>query len=124
VEGLGERLTRAQVLTLPYISYRQGGAASYADIELDRAGLSRRATLTVESFVLVPGLLRGTNMIAMVQRRLLTALDVTRLQTARPPLRLAPLRERVYGHGRSTGDPAHAWRRERLIDVAHSLVRR
>lgn len=123
VTGLGERLTRAQLAALPYISYRQGGATSYADIELDRAGLTRRTALTVESFVLVPGLLRGTTMIAMLQRRLLTALNIAGLQTARPPVRLAPLREQMYWHPRATGDPAHEWLRERLLRVAASLGR-
>ena len=61
-------------------------ATSYADLELDRAGLVRRTALTVESFVLVPSLLRGTHMITMLQRRLLGALDVADLQTTRPPL--------------------------------------
>ncbi|HEX3688314.1 MAG TPA: LysR family transcriptional regulator [Solirubrobacteraceae bacterium] len=123
VTGLGERLTRAQLAALPYISYRQGGATSYADIELDRAGLTRRTALTVEGFVLVPGLLRGTHMIAMLQRRLLAALHVSGLQTARPPVRLAPLRERMYWHARATGDPAHEWLRERLLGVAAALGR-
>ncbi|HEX3978899.1 MAG TPA: LysR family transcriptional regulator [Solirubrobacteraceae bacterium] len=124
VTGLGQRLTKAQLSVLPYISYRQGGATSYADIELDRAGLERRPALTVESFVLVPRLLRGTHMITMLQRRLLAALDVSGLQTARPPVRLGPLRERMYWHPRSTGDPAHEWLRERVASVAQSLDRR
>lgn len=123
VTGLGQRLTRTQLATLPYIAYRQGGATSYADIELDRAGMVRRTALTVESFVLVPGLLRGTRMITMLQRRLLGALDVMDLQTTRPPLRLAPLRERMYWHPRFAGDPAHEWLRDRVARVAVSLGR-
>jgi LysR family nod box-dependent transcriptional activator len=119
VTGLGERLTRAQLAALPYLAYRQGGARSYADIELDRAGLTRRPVLTVESFVLVPALVRDTTMITMLQRRLCDALQVgPGVRIVRPPLRLAPLHERMYWHPRSGSDPAHRWLRERLTAAA------
>jgi DNA-binding transcriptional LysR family regulator len=121
VRGLGERLSRAQLARLPYLAYRQAGARSYADLELDRLGLARRPVLTVESFVLVPHLLRGTGMITMLQERLCAALALGDLRIARPPVRLAPLRERMYWHPRSEQDPAHRWLRGRIGALAAAM---
>jgi LysR family nod box-dependent transcriptional activator len=121
---LGPRLTRRQLAELPYLVYRQGGAQSHADLQLDALGVPRNPVVTVESFVLVPHLLRGTRMITMLQQRLIAALGQTGgtgLLHARPPVALAPITERMYWHPRAAGDPAHRWLRERLVAVATDL---
>jgi LacI family transcriptional regulator len=66
---LGERLTLRQLAELPYLVYRQGGAQSRADLQLDARGIARNPVITVESFVLVPHLLRGTRLAARAPRR-------------------------------------------------------
>jgi DNA-binding transcriptional LysR family regulator len=120
---LGERLTTRQLADLPYLVYRQGGAQSRADLQLDALGVARNPVVTVESFVLVPHLLRGTRMVTMLQERLIDALGLRAggLLVARPPVRLAPIVERLYWHPRSAGDPAHRWLRERLVALAADL---
>jgi len=119
--GLGTRLTRAQLAALPYLAYRQGGARSFADDELDRAGLVRRPVLTVESFVLVPHILRGSTLVTMLQQRLCSALALDGIRTLEPPVRLGRLTERAHWHPRSESDPASVWLRTRLAAVAATL---
>jgi LysR family nod box-dependent transcriptional activator len=120
---LGARLTARQLAELPYLVYRQGGAQSRADLQLDALGVARNPVVTVESFALVPHLLRGTRMVTMLQERLVGALGLRAdgLLTARPPVRLAPIVERMYWHPRSAQDPAHRWLRGRLVALAGDL---
>ncbi|HTW12949.1 MAG TPA: LysR family transcriptional regulator [Solirubrobacteraceae bacterium] len=119
---LGRKLTRAQLATLPYVTFRQGAATSFADDELARVGLAPRVVLTVESFVLVAHVLRHSNMITMLQRRLAAALALDGLQMVQPPVALPRIQERMFWHPRFAGDPAHAWLRGQLLDVAGALT--
>ncbi|HEX3803903.1 MAG TPA: LysR family transcriptional regulator [Solirubrobacteraceae bacterium] len=119
--GIRKRLTRSQLATLPYLAYRQGDARSFADEELDRMKLPRRTVLTVESFVLVPHLIRHSKMVTMIQRRLSDALSLDGIRIVEPPLRMPPISERMYWHQRSESDPAHAWLQDQLQTVAAEL---
>jgi LysR family transcriptional regulator, nod-box dependent transcriptional activator len=121
VDAVGRHLTRSQLATFPYLAYRQGDARSFADEELDRMNLPRRTVLTVESFVLVPQLVRDSRMITMVQRRLSEALPLDGIRIVEPPLPMPPISERMYWHPRSEGDPAHAWFQAQLQTVASEL---
>jgi LysR family transcriptional regulator, nod-box dependent transcriptional activator len=114
------RVSRAAFAQMPYLVYRQGGATSFADAQMDARGIERRVALTVGSFVLVPHLLAGSALVTMLQERLLGTLDHD-LQVARPPVALEPIVERAYWHPRSEADPAHRWLRERLVAAARAL---
>jgi DNA-binding transcriptional LysR family regulator len=119
---LGERVSRRAFAAMPYLVYRQGGATSFADLEMDARGIERNVALTVGSFVLVPHLLAGSAMVTMLQERLLGAIGAGHgLQVARPPVALDPILERAYWHPRSEADPAHRWLRERLVAAAAAL---
>jgi DNA-binding transcriptional LysR family regulator len=123
-EGLaGGRVSRRTFAQQRYLVYRQGGATSFADLEMDARGVQRRVALTVGSFVLVPHLLAGSDLVTMLQARLLDAIGTDHeLQVARPPIALDPIVERVYWHPRSEADPAHRWLRERLVAAAATLA--
>jgi DNA-binding transcriptional LysR family regulator len=116
------RVSRAAFAAMPYLVYRQGGATSFADLEMEARGVARNVALTVGSFVLVPHLLAGSAMVTMLQQRLLVAIGAGHdLQVARPPVALDPIAERAYWHPRSEADPAHRWLRERLALAARGL---
>jgi DNA-binding transcriptional LysR family regulator len=82
----------------------RGDTRTAIDDELARRGLSRRIGLVVPTFQMVPGLLLGSDMIALLPSRILT--DFTGLTTFPPPLAVP-------------GFPLHlAWHRRRAKDVA------
>jgi LysR family transcriptional regulator, nod-box dependent transcriptional activator len=73
-----------------------GHPVSIVDTYLAQARVSRRIEFTVESFLLAPFLLQGTDLVAVVP-------------------------ERAAGHPRRTMDPAHAWLRARIAEIAAEL---
>lgn len=82
----------------------RGEARSPLDADLARLGRTRRVGLVVPSFGMVPGLLRGSDMIAMLPSRVAAASD---------DLAVLPVPIAVAGF------PLHlAWHRRRAKDVA------
>ncbi len=100
----------------------RGHPVSIVDTYLARAGLARRIEFTVESFLLAPFLLQGTDLVAVVPERaaghLRRTADVRFLE---PPLPLPGITEMLWWHPRHTADPAHAWLRARIAEIAAEL---
>ena len=84
--------------------------------------MSRRIEFTVESFLLAPFLLQGTDLVAVVPERaaghLRRTADVRFLE---PPMDLPPITEMLWWNPRRTMDPAHAWLRARIAEIAAEL---
>lgn len=110
-------------LTSPHIAYGLGADRqfSFADQYLAREGIKRRITVTVESFVVVTFLLRGSNLLSLVLERALNQLAVPGIVGLRPPTKLPDIHERMYWHPRHTSDLAHTWLRESLSRAALEL---
>ena len=87
-----------------------------------KRGGARRIEFTVESFLLAPFLLQGTDLVAVVPERaaghLRRTADVRFLE---PPLPLPGITEMLWWHPRHTADPAHAWLRARIAEIAAEL---
>jgi DNA-binding transcriptional LysR family regulator len=117
-------ITLDDYLRLPHLVYSIGSdrQLNVADQHLARLGVQRRIEFTVESFLLVPFLIRGTLLAGLVleraARQLAAATGITLLP---PPLPLPSIHETMYWHPRHTKDPAHRWLRERLIASASDL---
>ncbi len=74
---------------------------------------------TVQSLVEILFLLQGTDLIATLPERLVTALSNTvPLKIFPLPVRVAETREVLVWHKRNEPDPGHAWMRELLLEVA------
>jgi LysR family nod box-dependent transcriptional activator len=74
---------------------------------------------TVQSLVEIPFLLQGTELIATLPERLVTALNATvPLKIFPLPMRVTETREVLVWHKRNEPDPGHAWLREILLEVA------
>jgi DNA-binding transcriptional LysR family regulator len=113
-----EPLTFAQLARLPYLSYNVGPV----DPLLRELGHGRAPDTLVESFVLGPLLLRGTQQITFIQERLAHRLAATaELRLLTPPFESPALIETMTWHPRSDNDPAHSWLRARLRAIAHQL---
>jgi LysR family nod box-dependent transcriptional activator len=100
----------------------RGHPVSIVDTYLAQAGVSRRIEFTVESFLLAPFLLQGTDLVAVVPERaaghLRRTADVRFLE---PPMDLPPITETLWWNPRRTMDPAHAWLRARIAEIAAEL---
>ncbi|HEY2637888.1 MAG TPA: LysR substrate-binding domain-containing protein, partial [Solirubrobacteraceae bacterium] len=121
---VGERMTRATFARLGHLTYSMGPGQpiSLADEHLARGGMDRHVEFSVESFLLAPFLLQGTDLVTLVLARagphLRRTADVRLLE---PPVAFPELVEMLWWHPRHTTDPAHAWLRDRIGEVAAAL---
>jgi len=117
-------MTQKQFLELPHLVYGIGvdRQLNLADQHLARLGVTRRIEVTVESFLLVPFLLQGTQLVSLVLERAAKRLAQTaHIKTLKAPFELPDIHERMYWHPRHTTDTGHRWLRERLMAVAAAL---
>src|SRR6266576_1378297 len=121
---VGDEMTMETYLRLGHLVYSavRGHPVSIVDTYLAQARVSRRIEFTVESFLLAPFLLQGTDLVAVVPERaaghLRRTADVRFLD---PPIDLPPITEMLWWNPRRTTDPAHAWLRARIAEIAAEL---
>ncbi len=94
----------------------------FVDDILRQAGLSRRVSLNVPHWLLVPHVLRRTDLISVMPARFAGAIDGDDLVTVEVPFSSAPFEWRLYRHRRHDGNPAVNWLCERLRQVAVELA--
>jgi LysR family transcriptional regulator, nod-box dependent transcriptional activator len=120
-------MTRKTFLELPHLVYGIGidRQLNLADQHLAQLGVQRRIDVTVESFLLVPFLIQGTQLVSLVLERAARRLaHTTHIRTLEPPYELPDIHERMYWHPRHTTDSGHQWLRQRLQSVADNLDKR
>ncbi|RIL05203.1 MAG: transcriptional regulator [Proteobacteria bacterium] len=101
------------------VSPAGGGLRGPTDDALALLGRQRRVALTVSSFLLVPGVVASRELVAVVPERLLGRQPgVARFAL---PVDLPPIRAIAVWHPRWHRDPAHAWARALLAEVAASI---
>lgn len=116
-------LTFEQYLQLPHVVYSigQDQQLNLADKHLAQLGVTRRIEATVESFLLVPFILQGTELVSFILERAAHMLPATGIRILEPPLELAEIHEAMYWHPRNTNDQGHRWLRERLQATAGTI---
>jgi LysR family transcriptional regulator, nod-box dependent transcriptional activator len=123
--AVGDALTLDEYAGLGHLVYSLGGAGhpvALPDLHLARLGVQRRIEVSVESFLLAPFLLQGTDLVTLVPARAEAFLRRTgAIRVLDAPVDLPLLVEHLWWHPRATGDPAHAWLRERIAVVASGL---
>ncbi len=98
------------------VSYTGGSFHGVTDDALAAAGRARRVTLSVCSFLVLPEILRVSNLISVVPRRL--AVNLPGLKVLPPPLPVKGFTKTVVWHDRTHRDPGHRWLRELLFTIA------
>jgi DNA-binding transcriptional LysR family regulator len=119
-----ERFTLDEFLALPHLSFRFGGPdnVSIAENYLTERGCERRIVASTESFATAPFLLRDTPLVSLVPRRLGERLrEAADIRLIEAPFEAPPLREKLIWSPRFTASAAHAWLRERFVQVAATL---
>jgi len=118
---VGDQLSREQLYSLPHASFSLG-SSSLSEVFFQTPEASPRVRLTSNSFVSLPFLLRGTSMVAMLQRRLALRLqDAAEIRLLEPPVRTPKLRLRMWWSA-AANDPAQTWLRAQLAQAAKSLA--
>lgn len=118
---VGERMSLETYLRLGHLVYSMGRGqpVSLPDEHLSQAKVTRKIEFVVESFLLAPFLLQGTDLVTLVPERAGPHLRRTaEVRFLEPPIDVPPFTETLWWHPRRTADPAHAWIRDRLTEIA------
>ena len=123
---VGKRMTLERYTALGHLIDSMGGAGqpvALPDLHLGRLGIPRRIEVSVESFLLAPFLLQGTDLVTLIPKRAEAFLRrIGDIRVLESPIDLPGLVETLWWHSRSTTDPAHAWLRTRIGAVASTLI--
>jgi LysR family transcriptional regulator, nod-box dependent transcriptional activator len=122
---VGERMSLDDYTALGHLIYSMGGTGqpiALPDVHLARLGVPRRIEVSVESFLLAPFLLQGTELVALVPARAEGYLRRTgAIRLLDPPVEIPTLVEMLWWHPRSSADPAHEWMRARIAEAADGV---
>ncbi len=124
--AIGDGLSLAQYLSLPHVVFgrlgRKGIRNSMIDRELRRLGLARTIVLQVPGFQSMPIIVRETDFICTLPRRMAQAYaHHFRLKTLRPPIDLPPLPLHLVWSKSMDRDPAHRWLRDAIQELCRRL---
>lgn len=106
---------------LPHLEWRLHTPAvqSHAELLYGSKGIQRQVLLTIESFALLPAVLRGSRMVALVHERL--ARQVAGLKLLEPPVPIPDVVESMYWSASVANDPGHTWLRQLIHGIAEDL---
>lgn len=111
----GTPLTVDQFCALDHalVSYSGGSFRGVTDEALQALGKQRQVTLSVKSFLVLPDILRASDMIAILPSRLVQGAEG--LAVFPPPLEVPGFTKIAVWHERRHRDSAHRWLRELLF---------
>jgi len=111
----GRKLTLEQFCALDHAlgSYEGGGFHGATDDALHKLGQRREVTVSVNSFLILPDILRASDMVAILPSRLVAGM--AGLQVCEPPLEVPGFSNAAVWHARTHNDAAHRWLRELLV---------
>lgn len=115
IENGALTLERFCALDHAIVSYAGGGFRGATDAVLEVMGLSRRVVLSVPSFLVLPDILRSSDLVAMVPRRLVN--DLSGLALVDSPVDVPGFTKIVAWHERTHANVAQAWLRALLFAV-------
>ncbi|MEG3131500.1 LysR family transcriptional regulator [Pantoea cypripedii] len=113
----GSGITLEDFCTLDHalVSYHGGQFHGVTDDALAALGKSRRVALSVSSFLVLPEILRVSDLIAVVPRRL--AVNTEGLRVIAPPLTIPGFTKNVAWHERTHRDAGYRWLRGLLFET-------
>jgi DNA-binding transcriptional LysR family regulator len=112
--AVGDELTVEHLETLPWVvTFHGPTAATPASRQMRMRGIEPNVQVITENFLTVPGLVAGSERIALLQRRLveLLPLDIG-LRALPPPVEVGQLVEAMWWHPVFDDDPEHAYLRD------------
>jgi DNA-binding transcriptional LysR family regulator len=123
--ALARPLTLRRFAALEHILISpRGGPRGIVDDVLAEHGLERRVARTVPSFLVAPHLVRETDYIITMSRRIAIAVaKPLGLVVRKPPLALPSFTITMAWQRRDDDDPAHQWIRREVMHVARRVNR-
>lgn len=101
------------------VSYSGGSFSGITDDELAKIGRQRNVSVSVKNFLILPELLRQTDMLAVVPKRLIE--PQSGLKIFAPPLPVPGFTKVMAWHERTHHSPAHRWIRELIVQTVEML---
>ena len=101
------------------ISTSGGSFSGMIDDALAGLGRTRTVSVSIQSYALAPLVLEGSDCVCTLPRRFLARFTAS-LDLFEPPLPLARFQINAFWHQRMGADPAHAWLREQVFQVARA----
>ena len=119
-----EGLTVADLRALPWVlTYHGQTASTPAARQMRMLGIEPRVQVVTENFTTVPGLVAGSDRIALLQRRLVDLLPLSTGIRALPcPFEVGPLVEAMWWHPALDDDPEHRYLRDVIARAAAQAV--
>lgn len=113
----GEPLTLDRFCAMDHalVSYTGGAFRGVTDDALAALGRERRVTLSVKSFLLLPEILRHSDLIAVVPSRL--ARQAKGLHVVAPPVEVPGFTKILGWHERTHYNPGHRWLRDLMVET-------
>lgn len=119
-DRIGATLTVDDLARLPHVVFEWEGGRVGAQQALARTVPDLGVQVVVFEFLMIPSVVRGTHMIALLQRRLAQELAARNgLRVLESPIPLPVLGVDLVWNPRGAGDPGRAWLREQLIRAVH-----
>jgi DNA-binding transcriptional LysR family regulator len=123
-EMVGDELTVENLETLPWVvTFHGPTAATPASRQMRMRGIEPNGAVITENFLTVPGLVAGSNRIALLQRRLVEQLPVNLgIRALPPPVEVGQLVEAMWWHPAFDDDPEHAYLRDLVLRATELAV--
>ncbi|MCU5773331.1 LysR family transcriptional regulator [Erwiniaceae bacterium BAC15a-03b] len=102
------------------VSYEGEAFSGVTDHALAQIGQQRKVSVSVSSFLVLPELLRVSDLIAVVPQRL--AVNTQGLVSMEPPVAIPGFTKLAVWHARNHSSPAQRWIREVLFNAAYPSV--
>jgi DNA-binding transcriptional LysR family regulator len=117
-------LTVEHLETLPWVvTFHGPTAATPASRQMRMRGIEPNVAVITENFLTVPGLVAGSDRIALLQRRLVDLLPLNvGLRALAPPVEVGPLVEAMWWHPVYDDDPEHAYLRDLIVRATELAV--
>ena len=119
-----DQITPEVFASLRHLEWGMGTppVSNRGEVAYRAAGLQARVPVTMESFALMPLLLAGTDMMAIVPERLgIRVGQIVGLKLLELPFETPQSVEALYWNALTDADPAHMWLRATLHDIAREL---
>ena len=88
---------------------------------LETKGLKRRVAMTVNQFLVAPAIIRQSNMVLTVSRRVAEKFRLDSVKVFPLPLPTNPLRLKIIWHKRSDANSGNKWIREKIINICKNI---
>ena len=98
-----------------------GKAFGFIDYLLNAKGFKRRVAMTINQFLVAPGIIRKSKMILTCSRRVAERFKLEGVKILPIPLITDTLKLKLVWHKRADSNPGNKWIREQMINICKNI---